>query len=227
MNDGHGSVEQIAREYDEFYTQGDFVHYSRRKSTRVLRAMMKKAGVCPSARVLDLGCGTGYYSSILADLGFSVVGVDISVKAIEQAKKRNTKYDFRVSDAWKFQCEPGSFDCIVLSGCSILNTGDLQLIRDFLENILRHIPQGGKIVIAQSSNFSGVRSSPETFFNHTWRQMHEYLPRHHGVLRTFSLSHFRIISFLGVYGLSRLITLCLRPGFLRIQRYTFQVIVKV
>ncbi len=227
MSDGNGSVDRIAREYEEFYAQGDFAHYSRRISTNVFRTLMKKAGVHPGASILDLGCGTGFYSSIMADLGYMVVGVDISATAIDQAKKRDSRCDFRVGDAWEFQYDSGSFDCIVLSGCSILNTNDLHRIKLFLENILRYLPQGGKIVIIQHSNLSGLCSSFDTWFNHTWQQISDYVPDQNAILRFLALSHFRIVSLLGVFGLGWLITQCLRGKFLKNQRHIFQIIEKI
>lgn len=41
----------------------------------------------PPARLLDLGCGTGWTSEFFARVGYTVVGVDISQKAIDTARK--------------------------------------------------------------------------------------------------------------------------------------------
>ena len=41
-----------------------------------------------SGIVIDAGCGEGYYSSHLADKGFSVAGVDLSRPAVDSAAKR-------------------------------------------------------------------------------------------------------------------------------------------
>ena len=38
-------------------------------------------------KTLDIGCGEGFYSIYLAKRGFEVVGIDLSEKAIEYAKK--------------------------------------------------------------------------------------------------------------------------------------------
>jgi len=52
-------------------------------------ALLDKIGIKNGDRVLDVGCGTGVITGLLA--GFSrqtVVGVDVSAKMIEQAKKK-------------------------------------------------------------------------------------------------------------------------------------------
>lgn len=41
----------------------------------------------PPRRILDLGCGTGWTSLLLARAGYSVLGVDISVEAIQAARE--------------------------------------------------------------------------------------------------------------------------------------------
>ena len=41
-----------------------------------------------SGNVLELGCGTGFYTRLLADRGLRVVGIDLSPNMIEQAKLR-------------------------------------------------------------------------------------------------------------------------------------------
>ena len=37
---------------------------------------------------LDLGCGAGYFSGILHDLGFSVTGLDLRTENIEVCRER-------------------------------------------------------------------------------------------------------------------------------------------
>jgi SAM-dependent methyltransferase len=52
--------------------------------------------------VLDLGCGTGRNANYLADLGNSVIGIEISKTALDIAKKRATdlgiSVDYRLGD---------------------------------------------------------------------------------------------------------------------------------
>jgi SAM-dependent methyltransferase len=66
-------------------------------------------------RALDLACGVGYGTRLLADrAGVRVVGVDLSPEAIEYARGRygGEGVDFRVADAMRFEDAEG-FDSIV------------------------------------------------------------------------------------------------------------------
>lgn len=68
-------------------------------------------------KILDVGTGTGFLSLILAEMGYDVVGVDVSEKMIEKAKKkavnRGLKVEFKLGDAEDLPFENGSFDAIV------------------------------------------------------------------------------------------------------------------
>ncbi|GAA4922546.1 methyltransferase domain-containing protein [Mucilaginibacter defluvii] len=57
----------------------------------------------PGEHILDLGCGTGYLTQQLHDLGAIVKGTDSSAEMIRQAKANYPDVDFAVEDATKFK----------------------------------------------------------------------------------------------------------------------------
>jgi 2-polyprenyl-3-methyl-5-hydroxy-6-metoxy-1,4-benzoquinol methylase len=42
--------------------------------------------------LLDVGCGSGTFSSLASAIGAHVTGIDASESLIEQARERNTKF---------------------------------------------------------------------------------------------------------------------------------------
>jgi SAM-dependent methyltransferase len=48
-------------------------------------------------RVLDLGCGDGVFSAVLADAGATVVAVDVAEAALERARRRVPAIDVRLA----------------------------------------------------------------------------------------------------------------------------------
>src|SRR5687767_11187994 len=62
-------------------------------------------GVLPPspAKILDLGCGTGSLSVLLAEMGHAVTGIDLSPRMIEQARQKARRHgeeiDLKVGDA--------------------------------------------------------------------------------------------------------------------------------
>ncbi len=71
----------------------------------------------PGARVLELGCGTGAMSCMLAARGFAVTGLDISRTAIARARSvaasRSLAVDFAVADVRSWRDGDVDFDIIV------------------------------------------------------------------------------------------------------------------
>ena len=99
--------------------------------------------------MLDVGCGDGFYTFRLWDMGRprKIIGVDLASKAIEvaNANKRDRAIEFHVADAHRLPYGDNSFDLVVLQ--SILHHDDnpLQLIREAFRlapQILIHEPNG-------------------------------------------------------------------------------------
>jgi 2-polyprenyl-3-methyl-5-hydroxy-6-metoxy-1,4-benzoquinol methylase len=70
-----------------------------------------------NATVLDVGCGTGSLSIVLAELGHHVTGIDLSPPMISLARTKSARLglqlEFHVMDAASPQLPGGHFDVIV------------------------------------------------------------------------------------------------------------------
>jgi len=65
----------------------------------------------PGERILDLGCGTGYLTNLIASTGTEVIGMDNSQEMIAKAKAEYPNLDFQFLSATDFQfSEP--FDAV-------------------------------------------------------------------------------------------------------------------
>lgn len=99
--------------------------------------------------VLEYGCGPGSYAFFLADLGASVLGIDISTTAIEQAqaaaRERGAEsVEFRRLNAESLELPDDSFDLVC--GTGILHHLDLD--RAYSE-IVRTLRPGGSAVFIE------------------------------------------------------------------------------
>jgi SAM-dependent methyltransferase len=74
------------RDWDEDYRQG-FLPWDTDEPDPNLVETVQRLGLT-SGRALDIGCGTGTHALWLASLGFEVLGIDVSARAIERAESR-------------------------------------------------------------------------------------------------------------------------------------------
>jgi ubiquinone/menaquinone biosynthesis C-methylase UbiE len=100
----------------------------------------------PQDRVLDVGCGTGYGSSLLAGSCAEVVGIDYSADAIEYALKQysSPKCSFICGDAAKTDLAENSFDAV----CSVQVIEHMQDQEGFVKEVKRVLTPGGVFVAA-------------------------------------------------------------------------------
>lgn len=105
------------------------------------------------ARVLDLGCGTGYAASRLAQSGFDVVGMDISTKFLGDAPTRTgTRLRYAVGDAMELPFTDGAFDG--LASFDVIE--HLPDAARALSEMGRVVRPGGRIVIICPNYWSPV-----------------------------------------------------------------------
>ena len=66
-------------------------------------------------KILDVGCGGGFLSNPLSELGHDVTGLDISQESLEVAKKYDTskRVKYIIADARKIPFPDNSFDVII------------------------------------------------------------------------------------------------------------------
>ncbi|MCL6524173.1 MAG: methyltransferase domain-containing protein [Thermoflavifilum sp.] len=103
------------------------------------------------SRVLDVGCGNGVISRYLGRLGFQVLGIDVSEKAIEQARKLNvwSHVQFEVMDAEKLSVEAHQFDAIICSEVlEHLHHPDI-----LLKHLKKLLKDNGKLIVTVPNGY--------------------------------------------------------------------------
>lgn len=98
------------------------------------------------ARVLDVGCGDGTSTEYVGSkYGFDITGIDMSLKAINEGKKRNPELDLRMADG-EFLDEFSSytFDGIMMEcSLSLINLPD-----EALHEAYCVMKKGGRLFIS-------------------------------------------------------------------------------
>jgi len=115
---------------------------------RLTLRLARLAGIAPGARVVDIACGSGATTLLLArELGCVTVGIDLGARAIEQARHATpagARASFLLGDAEALPLPDASFD-VALSECSLCTFPDKPRA---VEEMARVVRTGGSIAIA-------------------------------------------------------------------------------
>ncbi len=124
----------------EQYLGGDDTYQQKVIQPNLLRAMSVTAG----EPVLDLACGTGYFTLELKNIGADVVGADVGVELIAKAKEQNPTVRFEVtaSDNLSFATN-GSFSKV---SC-VLAIQNIEKIKETFLEVQRILKPGGSFFI--------------------------------------------------------------------------------
>jgi SAM-dependent methyltransferase len=100
------------KEYLDLYK-----HRDENDAKRALDLIFKHVRIPKNSSILDLACGNGRHSLLLAKRGFNVTGIDLSRYLISEAKKKGYKLEagsvkYEVKDMRNFSY-PGQFDLVV------------------------------------------------------------------------------------------------------------------
>ena len=71
----------------------DTLYYKRneQEAAAFIQLLINHLNPAPGSLMLDVACGKGRHSRVLADMGFDITGIDISEAAISEAKKTETE----------------------------------------------------------------------------------------------------------------------------------------
>ncbi len=108
-------ADDVAKEYDDVrFGDGGRV-IDRREKEAVLSAV----GPVEGKRVLEVACGTGRFTTMLADQGADIVGLDISREMLEQGRRKvreaglSDRVEFMRGDASRLPFPDDHFDSVV------------------------------------------------------------------------------------------------------------------
>lgn len=102
--------------FDQHAAADEYNVFSDASNRRLIRACLDAAALRPPGVMADLGCGSGVFTSLLTDAGFTATGVDLSPRMIELARTRYPGSKFIHGDVESLPFEDGSFDGVLLSG---------------------------------------------------------------------------------------------------------------
>lgn len=181
--EGSGLAAVCSYGMPEFYNR--MIHHCQRL------ALEPWIGITPGTRVLDVGCGVGRWSSLLAARGAVVTGMDLSPTMIAEANRRAAENG--VADRCRFlvqdlaRLDAGEkFDLIV--GVTVLqHILDADALRTAVKRLSDHLAPGGRMVLLEAAPVRIANHCDTTVFRARQRSVYLDLFAHAGLeLRAIS-----------------------------------------
>jgi SAM-dependent methyltransferase len=217
-------------DYDRFYASNDFDYVERVEAAFLRSVLLGLLRLPRGARVVDLGCGTGFDTWLMDRMGYQAIGVDVSKVAIEKAQRRSGTARFVQADALTAAEEiGGDFDLAYCSGFMAFNwVSSLEepTAVETARALLGYVRPSGWLVFVWDSILTGERWSPyadlepdRMFMNYRVSQVRR-LWETSGDCRVHSAgaTHKRLVPYLGRAAFSRGVDLCLTPVARRLRR---------
>lgn len=155
--------------YDQRWSNFEHANlYSLERSVFILQAILAKNMDRP--RILDLGCGAGWFAGILSAFG-PTLGVELSPQAVEQARERYPMAKFVCADATQWQPDGGEFDVVVSQEV-------LEHISDkpaYLKVVRQALKPGGYLILT-TPNLRVLEAIPESERKAIWETQPVELP---------------------------------------------------
>ena len=129
--------------HPEFYWNSSTLA-GRKGSLRRAEWVMNASHFASGKKVLEVGCGTGFFSEVFVESGVQLFSIDISSELVSMAKKKGLSADFRVCDVEALPFDNDLFDAVV--GIRVLH--HLNMEAAFRE-IIRVLKPGGSIAFCE------------------------------------------------------------------------------
>jgi ubiquinone/menaquinone biosynthesis C-methylase UbiE len=141
---------------------------SRRYWERQLRQALDGKGY---QKVLDIGCGPGFFSVLLAQMGYEVTAVDYTENMLQEAKKHAAFYGVDVNfcrmDAQKLEFADASFDFVVSRNV----LWNLEEPKQAYKEWFRVLKKGGSLMNCDGNFYYYVKDA-DYGDRHRWEHRH-------------------------------------------------------
>lgn len=162
---------------------GDFLEHKRAElhspmAERWLYEIKKQLPQDKNLRILDVGCGAGFFSVLLAKEGYQVTGVDLTPDMVENARtlaaEEKTDCEFLVMDAENLRFADESFDVVISRNL----TWTLPDVKSAYREWVRVLKKGGILLNFDAnyglSDFTDLCELPD---NHAHREIGDDMMR--------------------------------------------------
>lgn len=141
-----------AGEYEKIYNRNDD---TRQKEQYAIKEKIKE--VFKDRKVIEIACGTGYWTEIISQVASKLTATDISEETLIEARKKNLEYgkvDLKIADAYRLDEIQGEFN----AGCANFWFSHIpkHRIKEFIEGFHKRLGKGSVVFMADNVYVKGI-----------------------------------------------------------------------
>lgn len=158
--------EKFAYAYDRMMKNVNYLRW-----TDYIESLFGKYG-CEPKKILDVACGTGALTVLLASRGYMMTGIDRAIGMLKVARKKAENLDLQIAfhqgDMLNFQLDQ-QFDAILCTYDSINYASNEKEMRDIFKRVSTHLAPDGLFIF----DITTERNIVEHFHNKTFSENHQ------------------------------------------------------
>lgn len=181
------SSQELAEGYNENYRQSNYFGYRTWLYRPFVKALVRSIGLKRGERLLDAGCGQGFFTCLFAEHGINAVGVDVSAVGVSAARQASRCFGviFEVGNILELRWR-NEFDCVFTRSCSLYNSREFEIKHGVTDQLLSYLRPGGILIFDYYSKLGAKEQSQEWIY-HSLASVQNHFSRYPGAEVYFSL----------------------------------------
>jgi len=145
----------LRESYDDYYRNPNYFSYHEWIYRRYIATLLAVAQLRPGSSVLDVGCGQGFFSSLLQRCGMKVYGIDLSEVGVRCADRAYGFLGARfiVADATRTPFGE-QFDCVFTRSLSLYNSATFSSDSTVTDVLLYSVKENGCLLFLYNTNLA-------------------------------------------------------------------------
>lgn len=201
--------DEIADDYEKEIVYESAFYYEHYKAIADFLARYLVKNNSRILKILDIGCGSGFWSNILREMGYEVVGIDISSRSVEKASSKGLAV--MVGDAENISIREESFDAAIALA-SVIN--HLDHLDKFFRDVNLVLKRGGYLIFDFDSSWSIDNLYEALIYrNHNSREIIKSFISFRALRKGYKIYWDLGRIYINVYSLFEIFSLLKRNGF--------------
>lgn len=190
-----------------------------------LHSLLKRMSFKPKT-ILDVACGTGNVSEILASMGYEVTGIDIAPDMIEVAKSKRSRVSYYVQDMAELDLGDSRFDLAISLFDSLNYITDVDRLAEGIRRVGAHVVDGGVFIFDVNTDyalshhfFDQASIATDRYPKYIWNSSYDHSTRICTVNMTFEVlednmkRQFKEVHIQRGHSIEELTTMLINAGF--------------